>query len=90
MLGGEYSEPEGGIKRFSSDPEELHMVGWVTFDSALFRNMTDSERELAGMFAGRKCYVRGPLRLLARDGGEPVKLALSEHAVLVPEYLGSR
>ena len=90
MLGGEYSEPEGGIKRASIDPEELNFVGWVTFDSALFRNMTDSEREVAGLFAGRRCYVKYPLRLLAPDNGRPEKLALREHAVFVPQYLGLR
>lgn len=90
MLGGEYSEPEGGIKRVSIDPDELNFVGWITFDSVLFRNMTDSEREVAGLFAGRRCYVKGPLRLLALDHGRPARLALREHAVLIPEYLGSR
>ena len=87
ILGGEYIEPNGGIKQVATDPEELHFVGFVKFDQALFREMTHSEREVAGIFAGRKCYVKWPFTLLASHDGQPVMLAMREHPILLPEYI---
>lgn len=87
MLGAEYKEPEGGVKQSAYDPEELHFVGFVIFHPALFREMTDDEREVAGIFGGRKCYVKGHFTLLASRSGEPAILVMREHSVILPEYV---
>lgn len=87
MLGGEYKEPEGGIKQVASDPEELYFVGFVVFRPELFRDMSYDEMEVAGLFRGRKCYVKWPLTLLAPHGGGSAILAMRKHPVILPEYL---
>lgn len=85
LLGGEYIEPEGGIKTCSTDRDELNFVGYVRFPVAIFRPMDETDRALAGLFGGSYCYTRGPLALLSN--GEDVILAMRRSFVLIPEYV---
>lgn len=87
MLGGEYREPEGGIKKTATDADELNLVGHVVFHSDLFRDMTYGERAVAGIFAGKECYVKCPLQFVQLNDGESATLAMREFQVMLPEYV---
>lgn len=85
LLGGEYTEPEGGIKTVSTDRDELDFVGYVRFPVAIFRPMDETDRALAGLYGGSCCYTRGPLALLSN--GEDITLVMRKSFVLIPEYV---
>lgn len=88
ILGGDYSELEGGIKNSvegSEHRDELYFVGTVSFAPELFRKMDETDRALAGLYGGGVTYSKGPLHLLG--GGITVKLEMYEYGVILPDYV---
>jgi len=63
--GGEFIPRSGGICAASSQPDELGICGIVRFGPHLFREMDETDRNLAGMFRGDVCYIGGGIGLLA-------------------------
>lgn len=88
ILGGDYTEPEGGRKTSVvglENRDELYFVGTVCFAVELFRKMDETDRALAGIFGGSGVYDKGELHLLTQ--GKPVELMMYEYRVMLPDYV---
>ncbi len=87
ILGGDYSEPEGGRKTSVTyeHREELYFVGTVSFAPELFRKMDETDCIVAGIYGGSGTYIKGLLHLLTH--GNIVELLMYEYGVMLPDYV---